>query len=170
MVQCLCWLGLWQGGQGGADSGAVFQLPEAAVRDLIVASIALKYTQSNSVCYAKDGQVGDCSRAFPAPCSQAELQNPPAHRELLSRTTGAALHSAVQSCCFSRGCSKTLLSFFHGSGRAGSFVGGVGKALMYFCTVAWRNFFLTTPSFHIIFLRECCSLCRALGNYSRFLS
>lgn len=32
-------------------------LPEAAVRDLIVASIAVKYTQSNSVCYAKDGQV-----------------------------------------------------------------------------------------------------------------
>ena len=36
-----------------------FQLPESAVRDLIVASIALKYTQSNSVCYAKNGQVGD---------------------------------------------------------------------------------------------------------------
>jgi len=34
-----------------------FQLPKSAVRDLIVASIALKYTQSNSVCYAKDGQV-----------------------------------------------------------------------------------------------------------------
>jgi phosphoribosylaminoimidazolecarboxamide formyltransferase / IMP cyclohydrolase len=33
------------------------QLPEGAIRDLIVASIALKYTQSNSVCYAKDGQV-----------------------------------------------------------------------------------------------------------------
>ncbi|PFX26852.1 bifunctional purine biosynthesis protein PURH-like isoform X2 [Stylophora pistillata] len=32
-------------------------LPESALRDLIVASIALKYTQSNSVCYAKDGQV-----------------------------------------------------------------------------------------------------------------
>uniref|UniRef100_A0ABM0MA62 Bifunctional purine biosynthesis protein PURH-like n=1 Tax=Saccoglossus kowalevskii TaxID=10224 RepID=A0ABM0MA62_SACKO len=32
-------------------------LPEAAVRDLIVASIALKYTQSNSVCYTRDGQV-----------------------------------------------------------------------------------------------------------------
>ncbi|CAH1958925.1 unnamed protein product [Acanthoscelides obtectus] len=32
-------------------------LPECAVRDLIVATIALKYTQSNSVCYAKDGQV-----------------------------------------------------------------------------------------------------------------
>ncbi|RUS78921.1 hypothetical protein EGW08_013299, partial [Elysia chlorotica] len=33
------------------------QFPQEAVRDLIVASIALKYTQSNSVCYAKDGQV-----------------------------------------------------------------------------------------------------------------
>ena len=33
------------------------QLPESALRDLIVASIALKYTQSNSVCYAKNGQV-----------------------------------------------------------------------------------------------------------------
>ncbi|CAG4919092.1 unnamed protein product [Colias eurytheme] len=32
-------------------------LPENAVRDLIVATIALKYTQSNSVCFAKDGQV-----------------------------------------------------------------------------------------------------------------
>ncbi|EDO37389.1 predicted protein [Nematostella vectensis] len=32
-------------------------LPESAVRDLTVASIALKYTQSNSVCYAKNGQV-----------------------------------------------------------------------------------------------------------------
>ncbi|XP_005185063.2 bifunctional purine biosynthesis protein ATIC [Musca domestica] len=33
------------------------QLPESAVRDLIVATIALKFTQSNSVCYARDGQV-----------------------------------------------------------------------------------------------------------------
>ncbi|MEF9894222.1 MAG: phosphoribosylaminoimidazolecarboxamide formyltransferase [Clostridia bacterium] len=32
-------------------------LPESAKRDLIVCLIALKYTQSNSVCYAKDGQV-----------------------------------------------------------------------------------------------------------------
>ena len=31
-------------------------LPESAKRDLIVALITLKYTQSNSVCYAKDGQ------------------------------------------------------------------------------------------------------------------
>lgn len=32
-------------------------LSEAAIRDLIVATISVKYTQSNSVCYAKDGQV-----------------------------------------------------------------------------------------------------------------
>ena len=36
------------------DSGA---LPESALRDLTVATIALKYTQSNSVCYALNGQV-----------------------------------------------------------------------------------------------------------------
>ena len=32
------------------------ELPESAKRDLIVSLITLKYTQSNSVCYAKDGQ------------------------------------------------------------------------------------------------------------------
>ena len=32
------------------------EMPESAVRDLIVALITLKYTQSNSVCYAVDGQ------------------------------------------------------------------------------------------------------------------
>ncbi len=32
------------------------ELTEAAKRDLIIALITLKYTQSNSVCYAKDGQ------------------------------------------------------------------------------------------------------------------
>ena len=30
--------------------------PEEAKRDLLIALITLKYTQSNSVCYAKDGQ------------------------------------------------------------------------------------------------------------------
>lgn len=32
-------------------------LPEAALRDMTVATIALKFTQSNSVCYALNGQV-----------------------------------------------------------------------------------------------------------------
>ena len=31
-------------------------IPEAAQRDLLIALITLKYTQSNSVCYVKDGQ------------------------------------------------------------------------------------------------------------------
>ncbi len=33
------------------------EIPESAKRDLILALIGLKYTQSNSVCYAKDGQL-----------------------------------------------------------------------------------------------------------------
>jgi len=33
------------------------QLPKSAIRDLLVAQVALKYIQSNSVCFAKDGQV-----------------------------------------------------------------------------------------------------------------
>ncbi|NOT06462.1 MAG: phosphoribosylaminoimidazolecarboxamide formyltransferase [Anaerolineales bacterium] len=33
------------------------ELPEIAVRDMLIAWITLKYTQSNSVCYAVDGQV-----------------------------------------------------------------------------------------------------------------
>ena len=32
------------------------ELPDSAKRDLIIALITLKYTQSNSVCFAKDGQ------------------------------------------------------------------------------------------------------------------
>jgi len=32
------------------------ELPDDAKRDLVIALITLKYTQSNSVCYAKDGQ------------------------------------------------------------------------------------------------------------------
>lgn len=35
----------------------MLQLPESAVTDLIVATLALKYTQSNSVCYALNGTV-----------------------------------------------------------------------------------------------------------------
>ncbi|MBE6798624.1 MAG: phosphoribosylaminoimidazolecarboxamide formyltransferase [Ruminococcaceae bacterium] len=32
------------------------ELPESAIRDLVIALITLKYTQSNSVCFAVDGQ------------------------------------------------------------------------------------------------------------------
>ena len=32
------------------------EIPDAAKRDLAIAMITLKYTQSNSVCYVKDGQ------------------------------------------------------------------------------------------------------------------
>ena len=32
------------------------EIPESAIRDLMISMIVLKYTQSNSVCYVKDGQ------------------------------------------------------------------------------------------------------------------
>ena len=32
------------------------EVPESAIRDMIISLITLKYTQSNSVCYVKDGQ------------------------------------------------------------------------------------------------------------------
>ncbi|HOQ76637.1 MAG TPA: phosphoribosylaminoimidazolecarboxamide formyltransferase [Thermoclostridium sp.] len=35
-------------------------MPDAAVRDLLVSFITLKYTQSNSICFAYDGQVIGC--------------------------------------------------------------------------------------------------------------
>uniref|UniRef100_A0A2K5F338 Bifunctional purine biosynthesis protein ATIC n=1 Tax=Aotus nancymaae TaxID=37293 RepID=A0A2K5F338_AOTNA len=39
------------------NNGVNKDLPESTLRDLIIATIAVKYTQSNSVCYAKNGQV-----------------------------------------------------------------------------------------------------------------
>ena len=40
------------------------QLPESALRDLTVATIAIKYTQSNSVCFALNGQVIGVSKSI----------------------------------------------------------------------------------------------------------
>lgn len=41
----------------GRGALADSQLPQSAITDLIVATLALKYTQSNSVCYALNGTV-----------------------------------------------------------------------------------------------------------------
>ena len=49
-------------------------LPESALRDLTVATIALKYTQSNSVCYALNGQ-GMPSFPGERPRTACELMN-----------------------------------------------------------------------------------------------
>ncbi|XP_072321445.1 bifunctional purine biosynthesis protein ATIC [Eucyclogobius newberryi] len=63
-VRVLFGLHLKQKRNGGVIDKAFFSnvvskslLTDVAVRDLTVATIAVKYTQSNSVCYAKDGQV-----------------------------------------------------------------------------------------------------------------
>jgi len=53
-------------------------LPESAIRDMIIALITLKFTQSNSVCYVQDGQAigvgaGQQSRIHPARRQQGRL-------------------------------------------------------------------------------------------------
>jgi phosphoribosylaminoimidazolecarboxamide formyltransferase/IMP cyclohydrolase len=50
-------------------------LPESAQRDLTVATIALKYTQSNSVCYALNGQIIGLGAGQQCKCRQLRSRN-----------------------------------------------------------------------------------------------
>ncbi len=66
-------------------------LPESSVRDMLIAWITLKYTQSNSVCYAVDGQVigvgaGQQSRVHCARLagSKADLWRLRQHQQVLA--------------------------------------------------------------------------------------
>ena len=45
------------GAAGGEATAGKAILPEAAVRDMLLGAITLKYTQSNSVGFAMDGQM-----------------------------------------------------------------------------------------------------------------
>ena len=49
------------------------ELPESAKRDMLIALITLKYTQSNSVCYVKDGQAIGVDAALLARAHTDEL-------------------------------------------------------------------------------------------------
>ncbi|XP_015758278.1 PREDICTED: bifunctional purine biosynthesis protein PURH-like [Acropora digitifera] len=75
------------------------ELPESALRDLIVASIALKYTQSNSVCYAKDGQVNRMLQDTDKKSWQDMFDDPPEllteadRREWIATLKGVSLSS-----------------------------------------------------------------------------
>ena len=52
-------------------------VPEEAKRDLIISMIALKYTQSNSVCYVYDGQVIEtCGAAIHIHCTRWQGTRP----------------------------------------------------------------------------------------------
>ena len=58
-------------------------LPDEAKRDLMIALITLKYTQSNSVCYVKDGQAigigaGQQSRIIAPALPEPKLTSVPA--------------------------------------------------------------------------------------------
>ena len=92
-------------------------LPEDARRDMIVALITLKYTQSNSVCYVKDGQaigVGRASRAAStAPAWRAPRPTPggcgttPRCWDCSSWSTSAARTVTTPSMCTSPMSTRT---------------------------------------------------------------
>jgi len=75
-------------------------LPDTAVRDLIVANVALKYTQSNSVCFACNGQVIGAGAGQQSRIHCVRLAGDKADRWFLRR------HPAVLSLRFRKGLSR----------------------------------------------------------------
>ncbi|HOP74966.1 MAG TPA: phosphoribosylaminoimidazolecarboxamide formyltransferase [Bacillota bacterium] len=76
-------------------------LPESAIRDLIIAMITLKYTQSNSVCYVSDGQVIGCGAGQQSRIHCTRLAGEKADLWFLRQ------HPAVLSLPFKEGVSRT---------------------------------------------------------------
>ncbi len=76
-------------------------LPESAVRDLIIAMITLKYTQSNSVCYVSDGQVIGCGAGQQSRIHCTRLAGEKADLWFLRQ------HPAVLDLPFKEGVSRT---------------------------------------------------------------
>jgi len=76
-------------------------LPESAVRDLIIAMITLKYTQSNSVCYVSDGQVIGCGAGQQSRIHCTRLAGEKADLWFLRQ------HPAVLDLPFKEGLSRT---------------------------------------------------------------
>ncbi|AIQ12482.1 phosphoribosylaminoimidazolecarboxamide formyltransferase [Paenibacillus durus] len=76
-------------------------LPDEAVRDLIVSMITLKYTQSNSVCYALNGQVIGCGAGQQSRIHCTRLAGEKADLWFLRQ------HPAVLNLQFKEGVSRT---------------------------------------------------------------
>lgn len=76
-------------------------LPESAVRDLIIAMITLKYTQSNSVCYVSGGQVIGCGAGQQSRIHCTRLAGEKADLWFLRQ------HPAVLNLQFKEGVSRT---------------------------------------------------------------
>ncbi|AHV96951.1 phosphoribosylaminoimidazolecarboxamide formyltransferase [Paenibacillus sabinae] len=76
-------------------------LPDEAVRDLIVSMITLKYTQSNSVCYALNGQVIGCGAGQQSRIHCTRLAGEKADLWFLRQ------HPAVLDLQFKEGVSRT---------------------------------------------------------------
>lgn len=66
-------------------------IPESALRDMKVALITLKYTQSNSVCYVKDGQAIGIGAGQQSRVHCTRLAGQKADNWFLRRTAGSFL-------------------------------------------------------------------------------
>ena len=67
------------------------ELPESAKRDMLIALITLKYTQSNSVCYVKDGQaIGVWQNTFEI---RPEVLTAEEKKEWIARQSGVTVGS-----------------------------------------------------------------------------
>lgn len=109
------------------------ELPEDAVRDLIVATITLKYTQSNSVCYARDGQVIGIGAGQQSRIHCTRLAGDKANNWWLRR------HPRVLSMQFKKGVKRAEMS-----NAIDAFVNGtVGQDID---KSAWEEMFETIPA------------------------
>nr|CAD7393600.1 unnamed protein product [Timema cristinae] len=109
------------------------ELPESAVRDLIVATIALKYTQSNSVCYARDGQVIGIGAGQQSRIHCTRLAGDKADNWWLRQ------HPTVINMKFKKGVKRAEIS-----NAIDNFVNGtVGKDMDY---DSWAAMYETTPA------------------------
>lgn len=77
------------------------ELPEAAIRDLVISMITLKYTQSNSVCFVSDGQVIGCGAGQQSRIHCTRLAGEKADLWFLRQ------HPAVLSLRFKEGVTRT---------------------------------------------------------------
>ncbi|MBY9081327.1 phosphoribosylaminoimidazolecarboxamide formyltransferase [Paenibacillus sp. HN-1] len=76
------------------------ELPESAKRDLMISMVTLKYTQSNSVCLAYDGQIIGCGAGQQSRIHCTRLAASKADTWYLRQ------HPAVTALCFKSGISR----------------------------------------------------------------
>nr|XP_033339184.1 bifunctional purine biosynthesis protein PURH-like isoform X3 [Megalopta genalis] len=107
-------------------------IPDNAIRDLIVATIAVKYTQSKSVCYAKDGQVIGIGAGQQSRIQCTRLAGDKADKWWLRQ------HPKVINMKFHKGIERADVA----NAIDNYLNGSIGKVMNY---IEWRNLFVKSP-------------------------